>query len=38
MNNEFKGKSPFNPGQLVPLEFFTGRNDEIQRTLYTNNT
>ncbi|MFH1259877.1 MAG: ATP-binding protein [Elusimicrobiota bacterium] len=30
MNNLNKGKSPFYPGQPVPVEFFTGRRDEIQ--------
>ncbi len=31
MNNLTKGKSPFYPGQPVPVELFTGRNKEIQR-------
>jgi hypothetical protein len=31
MNNISKGKSPFYPGQPVPIEFFIGRISEIQR-------
>ena len=31
MNNISKGKSPFYPGQPVPIEFFIGRINEIQR-------
>jgi hypothetical protein len=31
MNNINKGKSPFYPGQPVPIEFFIGRINEIQR-------
>ncbi|MDI6736118.1 MAG: ATP-binding protein [bacterium] len=31
MNNISKGKSPFYPGQPVPVDFFTGRIDEIKR-------
>jgi len=33
MNEITKGRSPFYPGQPVPLEFFTGRAAEIQRIL-----
>jgi hypothetical protein len=31
MNNINKGKSPFYPGQPVPIEFFIGRMNQIQR-------
>lgn len=31
MNNINKGKSPFYPGQPVPVDFFTGRINEIKR-------
>ena len=31
MNTTSKGKSPFYPGQPVPIEFFIGRIDEIGR-------
>ncbi len=31
MNNINKGKSPFYPGQPVPIEFFIGRMNEIER-------
>ena len=31
MNNVNKGKSPFYPGQPVPVDFFIGRINEIQR-------
>src|SRR4030042_2215401 len=31
MNNISKGKMPFYPGQPVPIEFFIGRINEIQR-------
>lgn len=31
MNSLTKGKSPFYPGQPVPVELFTGRINEIQR-------
>ena len=31
MDNLNKGKSPFYPGQPVPVELFTGRINEIQR-------
>jgi len=31
MNNISKGKSPFYPGQPVPIEFFIGRLKEIER-------
>ncbi len=31
MNTTSKGKSPFYPGQPVPIEFFIGRMDEIGR-------
>ncbi|MFH0796350.1 MAG: ATP-binding protein [Candidatus Omnitrophota bacterium] len=31
MNNIVKGKSPFYPGQPVPIEFFIGRLTEVQR-------
>lgn len=31
MNNISKGKSPFYPGQPVPIEFFIGRINEVQR-------
>ncbi|MGB9720293.1 MAG: BREX system ATP-binding domain-containing protein [bacterium] len=31
MNNINKGRSPFYPGQPVPVEFFIGRINEIQR-------
>jgi hypothetical protein len=31
VNNINKGKSPFYPGQPVPIEFFIGRMNEIQR-------
>ncbi len=33
MTGEFKGRSPFNPGQPVPVELFTGRRAEIDRLL-----
>jgi hypothetical protein len=28
-----KGKSPFYPGQPVPLELFVGRSDQIHRVM-----
>lgn len=31
MNNANKGKSPFYPGQPVPIQFFAGRQNEINR-------
>ena len=33
MAGELKGRSPFNPGQPVPAELFTGRQQEIDRIL-----
>ncbi|MFA6356340.1 MAG: ATP-binding protein [Candidatus Omnitrophota bacterium] len=33
MDNMNKGKSPFYPGQPVPIEFFSGRIPEIERVL-----
>lgn len=33
MADELKGRSPFNPGQPVPVELFTGRQLEIDRIL-----
>lgn len=33
MDNLSKGKSPFYPGQPVPVDFFTGRFNEIQRII-----
>jgi hypothetical protein len=33
MAGELKGRSPFNPGQPVPAELFTGRQPEIDRIL-----
>ncbi|MCI0703273.1 MAG: ATP-binding protein [Planctomycetia bacterium] len=33
MTGEGKGRSPFNPGQPVPAELFTGRQQEIDRIL-----
>ena len=33
MNNINKGKSPFYPGQPVPVEFFIGRQNEIERII-----
>ena len=33
MAGELKGRSPFNPGQPVPAELFTGRQMEIDRIL-----
>src|SRR3989338_4467270 len=33
MDNLNKGKSPFYPGQPVPVDFFTGRFNEIQRII-----
>ncbi|MFH1563646.1 MAG: ATP-binding protein [Nitrospirota bacterium] len=35
MNNVNKGKSPFYPGQPVPVDFFIGRINEIQRIART---
>jgi hypothetical protein len=32
-NEMLKGASPFNPGQPVPVEFFTGRIKEIERIM-----
>lgn len=34
MAGELKGRSPFNPGQPVPAELFTGRTAEIDRILH----
>ncbi len=31
MHIDSKGKSPFYPGQPVPIEFFIGRMKEVQR-------
>lgn len=33
MNEAMKGKSPFYPGQPVPVEFFVGRTEQIERIL-----
>ncbi len=35
MDNLTKGKSPFYPGQPVPVDFFTGRFKEIERIIRT---
>lgn len=33
MSTQFKAKSPFYPGQPVPVEFFVGRSEQINRIL-----